>query len=157
VVQTDNNEFYLEHDIYKKKNSAGWIFLDYENDLSSDDKNIVIYGHNTRKNIMFHSLRYYKDLEYFKNHQNITFNTIYGNFEWEVFTFLLTNTEFRYIDIHRKSDDEWRELLEQMKLKSMHDIGQEVTLKDRVLLLSTCTENGGTDMRYVLGAKLILQ
>ena len=33
VVQTQNNDFYLNHSFDKNYNSAGWIFMDYKNKL----------------------------------------------------------------------------------------------------------------------------
>jgi len=155
VVQTNDNSFYLRHDIYKKPDNAGWIFLDYENDLSNDDMNIIIYGHNMREKIRFHDLRYYDDPNYLQDHPVITFNTIYGFFRWEIFTFFETYLSFQYIDIYRKNDEKWRDHLAQLKSMSKYETGVEVTGEDRIVLLSTST-NRLNDWRYVIGAKLII-
>ena len=156
VVQSADNAFYLDHDIYKNPDVAGWIFLDYQNDIRYDDKNMIIYGHNMRQNYRFHSIRYYTEKDYFNNHSKITFNTLYREQEWEIFTFFITDTRFMYIEIFLEDCDRWRDLLEQMKEKSIYDTGVNVSREDRVLLLSTCVDAGDTDMRYVLGAKLIV-
>ena len=57
VVQGSDNSFYLTHNFNKSRNSAGWIFADYNNKLDGTDKNIVIYGHNMRDNNMFGELK----------------------------------------------------------------------------------------------------
>ena len=54
VVQHKDNEYYLNHDFNKQKNSSGWIFMDYKNKF--DDQNIVIYGHHRRNKSMFGSI-----------------------------------------------------------------------------------------------------
>ena len=57
VVQGTDNEEYLTHTFEGNKNPAGCLFLDYENDLSCTDKNILIYGHNMKDGSMFGSLK----------------------------------------------------------------------------------------------------
>ena len=42
-VQTNDNKYYLNHSLDKSKNSAGWVFLDYRNNLSLQEKNTIIY------------------------------------------------------------------------------------------------------------------
>ena len=57
VVQHNDNSYYLKHNFEKSWNNAGWIFADYHNKLDETDKNIVIFGHNTRDNSMFGTLK----------------------------------------------------------------------------------------------------
>ena len=33
VTKTTNNEYYLTHDLYKRANGGGWVFLDYRNQI----------------------------------------------------------------------------------------------------------------------------
>ena len=61
LVQTEDNEYYLNHDVYKNFDSVGSIFLDYRNNIDLDKK-ILIYGHNS-KNIQTE----FKKLENFLN------------------------------------------------------------------------------------------
>ena len=56
VKHTDNN-FYLNHSFDKKKNSAGWVYMDYRNNTSSIDKNTIIYAHGRLDGSMFGSLK----------------------------------------------------------------------------------------------------
>ena len=42
VLQYDDNDFYLHHDINKDADETGWIFLDYENDVLLQDYNSII-------------------------------------------------------------------------------------------------------------------
>jgi sortase B len=46
VVQHSDNEYYLTHDIDKKENSTGWVFINTMNSLEIHDFNTVFYGHN---------------------------------------------------------------------------------------------------------------
>ena len=57
-VQTDNNDYYLNHSFDNSYNYAGWVFLDYRNNISNfDNKNTIIYAHGMYNNTMFGSLR----------------------------------------------------------------------------------------------------
>ena len=163
VVQYDDNDFYLEHDVWKRPYRGGWIFLDYLNNVEVMDRNTLIYGHNMINNYRFHSLRFYKCKEFLENHSIIIFDTIYGEFKWEVFIFFETSIEFQYIKIYSDNSFEWRELLSQMRENPLEctgismriDTGMPVTGEDRVLFLSTCPSSMDEMKRYVVGAKLI--
>ncbi|MDR3240253.1 MAG: class B sortase [Clostridiales bacterium] len=154
VTQYTNNDYYVDKDIYNEDSVSGWVFMDYENDVSKPDKNVVVYGHNMRENIMFHSLRYYQSKDYFEQHRYITLNTLYENTTWEVFAFYRTDIYFPYIQVIFPSLSDFSSLLAQMKVKSMYDTGVTVNPDDRILTLSTCT-NETADTRFVVNAKLI--
>ena len=154
VLQSDDNEFYLDRGIDKSPNVAGSLFLDYENDVKNEDKNSIIYGHNMKQDIMFHSLRYYADKNYYEDHKYVYFDTIYDTGKWEVFAFYMTEESFYYLDVNFPTDEAFLELVGQMKEKSYYDTGVTVDADDRILTLSTCTNITDTT-RYVLNAKLI--
>ena len=154
VVQGVDNEFYLRHDIRGNPSSGGWIFLDYEVDIAGHDQNIVIYGHNMMIGTMFHSLRHYVDYDFLREHQIISFSTLYADYEWEIFAFFRTHIDFPYTHINFPNVATWGAMLEQFMQHSMHDTGIIVTPDDRILTLSTCT-NQDPDERFVLQARLI--
>lgn len=154
VVQSDDNKYYLDHDIYRESSVAGWIFMDYENDIALEDKNIVIYGHNMKQDTMFHSLRYYLSEDYFQQHRHIRFQTAYGDYTWEVFSFYRTDISFPYIQVLFPTPEAFYSLALQMKSKSLYETGVTIHPEDRILTLSTCT-NESEDTRFVLNAKLI--
>ena len=55
VVQKDNNNYYLNHAFDQSRNSAGWVFLDYRNDINNLSDNTIIYGHGRLDNTVFGS------------------------------------------------------------------------------------------------------
>lgn len=154
VVQAKDNNFYLSHDINKKLSPNGAIFLDYENNILQDDKNTVIYGHNMRKNIMFHDLRKFLDEKFYQEHKYITFNTLYKKQNFEIFSFYKTDINFYYIQVIFKNDDEFFSLVKSMKEKSIYKTEADVKIEDRIITLSTCT-NEDENTRIVLNARLI--
>jgi sortase B len=157
VVQSSDNEYYLTHDINRAASSAGWVFLDFENDIKKDDYNMIIYGHNMRRDIMFHSLRYFADKSFFEKHKYVIFNSLYEDQIWEIFSFYETFTNFNYIQVVFKNYDSFWNLAQEMKNRSMYNTGVELQPGDRILTLSTCTGYADRDTRFVIEARLVTQ
>ncbi len=156
VVQTTDNFYYLEKDLYKNPSIAGSIYLDYENDITKLDYNRVIYGHNMRDDIMFHSLRNYKDKEYFENNRYIKFSTLYNDYVYEVFSAYQADVSFPYITVLFDSEDHFYLLSNQFEKNSLYDTGVDIDKTDKVLTLSTCTSFSlDPDKRFVVHGKLI--
>ena len=155
-TQAKDNEFYMGHDIYKNSNGSGWIFLDYENDISHIDKNIILYGHNPEDEIMFHGLRSYLTEDYARSHRYFYLTTQYWNSGYEVFAVLLTDVSFDYnralID-----NSQFSSILDTMNKESLYDFGVEVTTNDRILTLSTYLNPNDRDdpSRLIVVGKLM--
>jgi len=154
VVQGEDNQFYLSHDIWGNASSAGWIFLDYMNDIAGADQNIVLYGHNMAQDIMFHGLRHYADYEFFTANRFVNFSTLYADYTFEVFAFYTAHISFPYTHVNFESGEAWGHWLQQFAEKSIHESGVNITPYDRIITLSTCT-NGNVDERFVLQARLV--
>ena len=153
VVQGNDNDFYVNHDIWRRPSASGWIFLDYEVDITSLDHNWVIYGHNMQRDHKFHSIRRYADYDFFRNHPIITLTTPSGVYLWEIFSFYSTPITFSYNTVNFANHETWAHMLDYFIRMSKHDAGVAVTPSDRILTLSTCT-NRDVNERYVLHAKL---
>lgn len=158
VVQTNDNSFYLTHSFDKTYNKAGWIFADYTNGALKDnqlDKNTVIYGHNRQNRSMFGTLsntlkKEWRDIE--KN-RYINFSTLNESMLWEVFSTYTIGSEDYYIKTNFSSDTEYEEFIKTIKNRSSYNFNVNVTLNDKILTLSTCTNIG--EGRTVVHAKLI--
>lgn len=79
VMQTGekNGDFYLHHDFEKKESDHGTLFIDARNDYVDRDTNLIIYGHNMRDGTMFGGLKSFMDKNYFEQHPELVFDTIY--------------------------------------------------------------------------------
>ncbi len=99
IVQTNNNDYYLNHSFDKSINSAGWIFADYKNKFDGTDRNIVIYGHNRKDESMFGSLNKALQKEWYENEENktIIFITKDEELKYEVFSVYQVPNEEYYI------------------------------------------------------------
>ena len=155
VVRGKDNKYYLSHNFNKEYNVAGWIFSDYHNKFDDTDKNIIIFGHNTRDGSMFGTLKNVLNKEWYENKENheVILVTEKDTYYYQVFSTYSVPVEDYYINTEFKDDNEFVEFIKTIKSRSIYDYGVDVSSKDRILTLSTCTP--GATGRVVLHAKLM--
>ena len=155
VVKGNDNSYYLKHNFNKEYNIAGWIFADYKNKFDGTDKNIVVFGHNTKDGSMFGTLKNVLSEDWQNNKDNlqITFVTERKEYLYQVFSTYSIKPEEYYIKTDFESNDEYIEFLNELKERSNHDYKVDISPNDKVLTLSSCVGDGSK--RVVLHAKKI--
>ncbi len=156
VVQTDNNEYYLKYSFDKSYNLSGWAFVDYRNKLDGTDKNIVIYGHNRRDNIMFSPLTNIIKPEWYNDENNnyVTFVSSNGTeVVYAVCSVYQTEVEDYYIQTDFTTEEEHQKFLDTIKSRSLKKYDVNLNTNDQILTLSTCGNN--SKYRVILHAKKI--
>lgn len=155
VVQTDNNDYYLDHNIEQNSSKTGSIFMDFRNNGEAKDRHTILYGHHMRDGSMFKDLEQYSDQDFFERNASITFTTLYETVEWEIFSVYVTDTDFYYIQTDFRSNRDYVGFLNKLQDKSMF-AQEDVDLSedDQILTLSTCSY-AFNDARLVVHAKKI--
>ena len=153
VVKGSDNSYYLNHNFNKEYNIAGWIFADYRNKFDETDKNIVIFGHNTKDGSMFGTLKNILNRDWYENNNNVTLITENGIYYYQVFSIYSIKPEDYYINTEFKNNDEFDKFIKTLKSRSIYDYKIEVSGEDKILTLSICIGDG--TKRVVLHAKLI--
>ena len=154
VVKGDDNNYYLNHNFNKEYNSAGWIFMDYHNNLVND-RNTIIYGHNMKDGSMFGSLAntLKKEWQDNKDNQKIMLVREEGTFYYQVFSTYTIEPEEYYIKTEFSSNSDFYSFIKTLQIRSDYDYNVDVNENDKILTLSSCTNSGKN--RVVLHAKLI--
>ncbi len=154
VVQTTNNTYYLNHSYNRTYNNAGWVFLDYRNKLSNNDKNTIIYAHGRVDKTMFGSLKNILTSSWLNNPNNyvVKLSTEYENTLWQVFSIYRIPTTNDYITINFNTTTSYKKFLNKLINRSAHNFNTSVNENDQILTLSTCYDN---NQKVVLHAKLI--
>jgi len=153
IVHTNNNSFYLYHDLWRNRTAAGTVFLDYLNSTDFSDSNSIIYGHNMRNGTKFHDIRMYRGREFFETNDVMVVTTVYDVLYYDIFAIFTTHINFNYIQVEFE-EGEFLEMVEEIKSRSYHSTDVEVDEDDSILILSTCWGPVGTDYRLVLVGKL---
>ena len=84
VMQTVDNEYYLDHDFGQNYDKNGCIFMDKDCDVIDRSTNLIIYGHHMKSGAMFGQLDKYADESFYQEHQTFQFDTIYEKGTYQV-------------------------------------------------------------------------
>lgn len=161
VMQTVNNEYYLDHNYNQEYDRNGSLFLDKDCDVVHRNTNLIIYGHHMKSGKMFGNLNKYSSEDYCKKHPTIQFDTIYEKGTYEVmyvFRSRIYNEDeivFKYYQfLDAASEQEFNSNMQAMAELSLYDTGVTAGYGDELLTLSTC-DNAEADGRFVVVAKKI--
>lgn len=154
VVQTNDNKFYLNHSFDKSYNEAGWVFMDYRNDVNQLSDNTIIYAHGRWDTTMFGSLKNVFKNNWYQNTDNyvVHLSTPAYNSLWQVFSVYTIPTETYYITSNFGTDESYQKFLTTIQSRSVYKFNASVNTNDKILTLSTCLNN---KEKVVLHAKLI--
>jgi len=154
VAQGPDNMKYVNTNAMGKHSVSGAIFLNSDNSRDFSDFNSILYGHHMEMQVMFGEIGYFSDEEYFDARR---YGTLYfGEKEHglEFFAFLHTNAFgeiFRPKITGRENQQAYLDML--MRTATYIRSGVPVTLNDRIVLLSTCSE-ASTNGRDILIGKI---
>lgn len=161
VMQTVNNEYYMDHNFNQEYDRNGSLFLDKDCDIVHRNTNLIIYGHHMKSGKMFGGLNKYSSQEYCKEHPNIQFDTIYERGTYEVmyvFRSRIYNEDevvFKYYQfLDAASTQEFNSNMQEMAALSLYDTGVTASYGDQLLTLSTC-DYSEEDGRFVVVAKRV--
>jgi len=141
VVQTTNNDYYLNHTINKEESYKGAIFLDYRVDINTSKK-LLIYGHSyDKEHFPFNILENYYDENYCKNNKYIEITTSTNKKIYEIFSVYVETTDFSYMNTKFIDNEEFLKHIENLKSKSIYDTNISLKEDDEILILQTCSNN----------------
>lgn len=154
IVQTSDNDFYLNHDIMKNLKGSGWTFMDFRNSIDMSDSNTIFYGHNLLNKTAFGSLSNVFTDDWFQNSNHyIVVVTELGKYIYQVFSCYYIDPEVYYLQTNFIRESDYQEFLEKLSSRSNYDFSVSVTTNDKIITLSTCTDDNKG--RKVVHAKLI--
>ena len=155
VVQGEDNNEYLRRDIYGDYSVAGTFFLDEEVDLSTENGNVMIYGHLMNDETMFGPLKHYKSTEFFQENNLIRWETQNGVSYYRIFAAMIVSgyadTE-RYLNLQSWMNN-IDEKTEQEMLKEIQDasfIFQENMFRSGPYIFLVTCDYGINNGRLVL-------
>lgn len=157
LQSSEDDNFYLDHDVYKNYSFPGAIYSQSMNKKDYSDRVTVLYGHNMLNGSMFATLYKFADKDFFDSHKYIYIYTPDRRLTYEVVS------AYQYDDRHIlnsydfKNDSVFSDWLSSMK--NPHSLygnvrnEVELDLKSKVLILSTCTNSG--DGRFLVQGVLV--
>ena len=154
VVLTDNNDFYLDHDIYGNHLNEGSIFADCSCKTNVlDNRNLLLHGHNMFQQTMFHQLHKFLSSEVFYK-SYIYFFTEDGVYIYEPYSAYITSPTSQYAMTYFASDTDYLDYLNTTKRNSNPTLYKEnisLNSNDYIITLSTCSGVAAQDRLAVHG------
>lgn len=162
IVQTVDNDFYLEHDIERKKNKLGWVFADARSNIEHLGVNTVLYGHNAASRAMFGSLKglLNTDPEMKKENEVIQFTTANREMVFEITSIYVTHyDDWKYVQQDFGGEKDKRTFIDRMSKKNTTKVfaRNNLSTNDKFLTFSTCYGPAGTTERLVVHARLVAE
>lgn len=140
VMQSTDNDYYLEHTVYHESNWRGQTFLDYRNDINNSDK-LIIYGHNSNYyNLPFKVLENYYNKSYYDENKYLYLQTNLNKYKYEIFSVYVEVSDWDYYNKMKfNTKDEYYNHILKLKNKSMYDTNVLVNKDDKILIIQTCS------------------
>ena len=155
IVKGKDNQTYLHQTYEKNYNFAGTIFVDYENSGDFSDCNTLVYGHNMKNGSMFgHLKKFREDDKLYKQDKYFWILTPERNYRYEIITVYTTGVNSDTYTLFKGPGEEFEKYLETIKgYSEIQTDDTDLTIKDRIVTLSTCTGNEST--RFVVQGKRV--
>ena len=155
IVKGKDNQTYLHQTYEKNYNFAGTIFVDYENSGDFSDCNTLVYGHNMKNGSMFgHLKKFREDDKLYKQDKYFWILTPERNYRYEIITAYTTGVNSDTYTLFKGPGEEFEKYLETIKgYSEIQTDNTDLTIKDRIVTLSTCTGNEST--RFVVQGKRV--
>lgn len=159
VLQSSVTEenFYLNHDVNRKSNVNGAIYIQGNNTWNFTDPNTVVYGHNMRNGSMFGSLKKFRKADFFNENRYIYVYTPGHILTYEIYSAFVYDDRHILNSFDFSSKEEYGKFLSAtLSPKSLtRNVreGIQVDTDDRIITLSTCT--GVKTQRYLVVGVLV--
>ena len=163
TVICNDNDYYLTRNAEKKKDDKGGMYFDYRNKLSSQQRHLILYGHNMQvSKTMLNNTLNYKDVNFYLKTPVIRVEAFGGSL-WEIIScrrIQPTQTAVWKTLIKTKfnNDAEWLSYIQDIQRTSWQ-AGKvpEIPLRanDQILSLVTCDRSVTPKARFVTSFRKI--
>ncbi len=170
VVQSTDNDFYVNKDVFGNESINGSVFSSYKNKWDGTDENLILFGHNMISGQMFATVRYYlpndasrEPLAFYKVHPTVMIQDVSGKTHiYKIFAGVLANTQEQYGDVFRyvgktsfRDQADFNDFIVNVMDRSWFETDVDLQYGDKLLTLSTCYWPLGEaiDTRWVVFAR----
>ena len=152
-------DFYLMHNFKKEDSIYGTPFVGEKCSVDPMDFNTIIYGHHMKNGTMFSDLIKYKNVDFYKEHKYVQFDTIKDSGKYLVVYAFVSEVNvkksFEYYNVaYWSGKKKINKYINEISKRSLYNTNEKITYKDKIISLSTC-ENTNENSRMVIVCKKI--
>lgn len=149
------DDYYLDHQADLSEGLPGAIYSQPVNQRDFTDSVTVLYGHNLKNGGMFSELHEFEDEDFFVQNEKVIIYTPEKILTYEIFAAIdFSDALLTYEYDFTKSAEFWRHLADVRKCRGNFREEEEISEKDRILVLSTCYSDRA-ERRLLVEAVLI--
>lgn len=153
ILQGNDNDYYLTHDIYHRDSNRGAIFLDYRYNI--DAEQIVIYGHHMKDHTMFGSLKNYVDYDFYNQNKFIDVQLGDEIIKWEICSVYVYQSHDNFFKYSFDNIDDKHAYYKLITEKGIYKTNAIIQSNEQLLTLVTCYYTSD-DARLIIHAKPVL-
>lgn len=153
LVQTDNDDTYMNTDAEGNYSLSGAIFLHCANKPDFSDFDNIIYGHHMEKHMMFGDIGEFTNQNFFNKHH-------YGNLYYDGINHGIEFIAIMQLDAYNErafnvciSEEAKQEYIKLIDSNSLYKRNVQISPNDHLVILTTCTSDM-TNGRNVLVGKI---
>lgn len=156
VQHPTDNSYYLNHNMDGSKGYPGCIYTENFNRRDFSDIHTVLYGHNLKDKTMFSTLHNFENEELFQKEHYIYLYTEDSVFAYQIFAAYEFSAIHLLDNFDYSNEYVYEDYLKQIR-QAAGNIRQdvEVTAKDKIITLSTCTADHDADRRFLVTGVLV--
>lgn len=175
VLQTTDNDYYMDKDFYGNHNIAGQIFVDYRcviNDYNNKQAdNVIVYGHNQADGSMFGTLKKYKikkqstgNFSFYQQNPTFKFSNLYEEYTYKIIAIFVIETKPEQtrdgviFDYHNyvkfMGERNFDKFKENILKRTAVNTGVDFDENDKFMTLSTCSNEFDESRLVVIGRRV---
>lgn len=145
IYQTDDNEYYLNHNALGKNSDYGALFLDCNSDFS--DRNIVVYGNTKEDGSLFSTLHEYRKINFIRENPIITLTKTQKDYDYCVFAVFVIDSNkdrdnsFNVCQKDFSSNKKFEKWITETKMRSFVKPSVDLNIEDEYLTLITSSDD----------------
>ena len=156
LLQGPDNDYYLYVNYDDQYSGAGSIYIDSNCSGDLSDDHTIIYGHNMKNDSMFGTLNDFKNASYRDAHPYVYILGLDGMWnKYEVFAYYRAEVSDGTFSLFTGDPSRITDYADLVASKNYYDNSLLPTNGEKIITLSTCTEDLDDNCRNVLQAKLV--
>ena len=150
LLQGEDNEVYLHHDIDGNWIYDGSLFIDADN-IAFEDQNTVIYGHHMFSGAMFCGLEKFADEDYFRSHNIFQLTTEKGKYDIHVIAYCNEDADSPLYTTYFDEEFTINDFIDLILEKAVVTSDENFDENDMYVTMSTCAYNYNDARHQVIG------
>lgn len=154
-----DNEYYVNHNIDGSVGRPAVIMTQNYNTKTFLDANTLVYGHNMNNGTMFRELHKFDEEEFFQKNLYVYIYLPDQVFVYEIFAEYVWSNELITVKYDFSSEEGFQTYLDKVlayrEKNGQFREGVDITTKNHLLTLSTCTNPANDNYRYLVQGVLI--